>query len=229
MRTSGFCGDLMGEVRLTEPELHADDVSGPTVLVFKGGRFALGYPLGMPLGVDASVSFQVYVDGALSETVVVPIALLSPAEGVQHHVEVIGIASHLAQMSQANVLNHVGGRRVRLTWSASSSDDVAIYHIYDNGGSGSVDYETLIAEVDALVGGMKLDELSWMSSELEDGTWRFGMRAVDAAGNVAENPTRETDEIAVTGLPLPPSDVAFEYEQSSAAVELTWTGSDSFN
>ena len=77
--------------------------------------------------------------------------------------------------------------------------------------------------------GVKLTEVKWISPVLEDGAWRFGIRAVDAAGNVAENPTRETDEIAVTGLPGPPSDVAFEYEQSSAAVELTWTGSDSFN
>ena len=229
MRTSGFCGDFLGEVRLTEPELHVDDAGGPMVLVFKGGRFALGYPLGMLLGVDGSVSFQVYVDGELFETVVVPVVLLSPAAGVQHHVEVIGIASHLAQRLQANVLTHTGGRRVRLTWPASSSDDVAVYRLYDNGGSGSVDYETLIAEVDAFVGGVNLDELSWMSSELADGTWRFGMRAVDAAGNVTESPTRESSDISVAGLPLPPEDVALDYEASSTTMEVTWTGSSSLN
>lgn len=229
MRTGGYCGDFTGEIRTAEPELIVADSAAPAVLTFKGGRFALGYPFGMTLGVDVSVSFQVYVDTELIDVIAKPLVVLSLSGEVQHHVEIVGIATHLGQMSQTNVLAHTGGRRVRLVWPASSSDDVALYRVYDNGGSGSVNYETAIAEVTAAPHGVKLTEVKWTSPVLEDGTWRFGIRAVDAADNVAENPTRETGEIAVAGLPVPPSDVAFEYEQSSAAVELTWTGSDSFN
>ena len=229
MRTGGYCGDFMGEVRLVEPELLSASAPVGAVLTFSGGRFAMGYPLGMPVGVDGSVSFQVYLDGELVEVAVKPVAVLSVGDVLQHHIEVIGISAHLAQMSQANVLSHIGGRRVQLSWPASESDDVSAYRVYDNGGSGAVDYETVVEEVAGAPGGVKLETLSWLSSLLADGTWRFAVRAVDEAGNVAEGPVCESGEVSIAGLPLPVSDVGFEYESSSAAVELTWVGSSSFS
>ena len=219
----------MGEVRLAEPELLGANGEGPTVLSFKGGRFEMGYPLGMPTGLDGTVSFQVYVDGELAEATGKTMAVLTLGSGVQHHVEVLGIATQLREAWQGNVLNHRGGRRVRLRWAGSGSEDVAGYRIYDNGGAGAVDYEDLTAEVKARTGGVRLGEVEWSSGELADGMWRFGVRAVDGAGNEAGSPVRETEEMEVKGLPLPVRELSAEYEASSATVEVRWAGSASFN
>ncbi|GEM_PF-5258184 len=229
MRTGGWCGDIPGEVRLAEEELLIAEGTGVTVLQFKGGRFAMGYPLGMPVGVDGGVSFQVYVDGELVEATGRPTAVLSVSAGVQHHVEALGVATHLRQKDQSNVLSHTGGQRVMLEWPGSESADVKTYRIYGNGGSGAVDYETVLSEVDAAPGGVRLTEMRWRSEALPDGTWRFGIRAADGAGNEAEGPVRETGEIEVASVPLPVTRLEAEYESATGTVELTWSGSESFN
>ena len=229
MRTGGFCGDCFGELRISEPELTLSDGPAPAILTWKGGRFALGYPLGMPLGVDAGVVFQVYRDGELVQSVSRPPALLTFVEDTHHRVEVLGVAAHLAALQQANVLSRTGACRVALRWPGSLADDVNAYRLYANGGSGEVDYDTVVAEVPARSGSVKLAELSWTSGQLADGLWRFGVRTVDAAGNVSESPVRQTDLIAVASLPLPPRDVAAAFDPEHDSLTVTWSPSDSFN
>ena len=229
MRTGGWCGDFAGEARVTEPEQKSAGPGGPTILTFKGGRFEMGYPLGMPTGVDGTIGFQVYVDGELAEATGKPVAVLTLESGVQHHLEVLGVATHLRQNGQANVLNHAGGRRVRLRWAASTSEDTAGYRIYGNGGAGAVDYTEAMDEVEATAGGVRPTEVEWRSGELADGIWRFGVRAMDEAGNEAASPTRETGEIEVRGLPRAVAEVTAEYDEERGAAEIRWAGSSSFN
>ncbi len=118
---------------------------------------------------------------------------------------------------------------MHLRWKASESGDVASYRVYHNGGTGTVNYEAMADEVEAAPGGLKLEEVEWRSGELEDGRWRFGVRAADAAGNEAVSPARETGEIEVMGLPLAVVEVTGKYNAASAGVEVSWTGSASFN
>ena len=224
MRTGGLISDFLGEVRVSEPELILDESFGAAALLrWKGGRFEMGDPLGSPLGVDASIGFQVYGDGALVEGTSEPHAMLAVEPDALNWFEVIGVASHLQTVDQSNVIARTLGRRVRLTWPASPSDDVASYRIFDDAASGAgVDYETVIDEVDAKPGGLVLDEYEWTSGELASGTWTFGIRAIDSAGNVQTTPTLEVSKTIET-VPDPVSDLSHDYDDAEHTVTLTWS------
>ncbi len=222
MRMGGLISDFVGEIRIAEPEGYAAGFLGSARLVtWKAGRFAMGYPLGMPLGVDSGVAFQVYAAGALALATTEPLAVLELGEGASWF-EVLGIAAHLAGIAQPNVLERAVGRRVRLTWPASSSDDVASYRVYHDGRTGAVDYGAAVGEVDAKPGGLARETYSWTSLELDSGAWRFGIRAVDAAGNVKTSPALEA-EVAVAAPPDAPSDLSCSYDADAHEATLAWS------
>jgi hypothetical protein len=223
MRTGGLISDFAGEARVSEPGLIIDESFGASALLsWKGGRFEMGYPLGSPLGVDASIGFQVYSDGVLVEGTPEPRAMVAVEDDVLNWFEVIAVATHLLTTDQSNVIARTFGRRVRLTWPASASDDVASYRVFDDQAAGGVDYDTVLAEVDAKPGGVALSEYSWTSDELTAGTWTFGIRAVDAAGNVRTTPVLEVSKTVLT-VPDPASDLAHSYDSDDHTVTLTWT------
>ena len=222
MRIGGLISDLVGELRLAEPEIFENEFFGSGRLVtWKGGRFAMGYPLGMPLGVDAGVAFQIYSAGALVGATTEPLAIVEVEDGLQWF-EILGVATHLAGVAQTNVLDQSLGRRVTLAWPASASDDVAAYRVYHDSRAGAVDYDVVVGELDAKPGGLALDEYSWTSGELESGTWTFGVRAVDAAGNVVTSPAREAEAL-VASPPDPPSELACAYDADAHVAMLSWS------
>lgn len=227
MRIGGLVSDFLGEIRLAEPEVFENDFFGAGRLVtWKGGRLAMGDPLGMPLGVDAGVAFQLYSAGALVGATTEPLAIVEVADGLAWF-EILGVATHLAGVPQTNVLERALGRRARLAWPASASDDVASYQVYDDNRTGAVDYETVIGEVDAKPGGLALDEYAWTSGELRSGTWRFGIRAVDAAGNVATSPALEVS-VVVASPPDPPLSLAGSWDPGAQRATLTWSAPDNW-
>lgn len=63
------------------------------------------------------------------------------------------------------------------TWTASPSSDVVSYRVYDNGGSGEVDYNTIVATIAAPSTGA-----TWVRAGAVDGRWTIALRAVDATG-----------------------------------------------
>ena len=136
--------------------------------------------------------------------------------------EIVGVATHLQTRDQSNVIERSLGRRVTLAWPASASDDVAGYRVYHDDRSGTVDYETVVDEVDANPGGLARDDYAWTSDELAAGTWRFGIRAADAAGNVKTAPVREV-ELTLTPPPDPPADLAHDYHDVTHTVTLSWS------
>ncbi|HUU42663.1 MAG TPA: hypothetical protein VMX57_02730 [Planctomycetota bacterium] len=223
MRIGGLISDWLGEIRLAEPEVFENGFFGTSRLVrWKAGRFELGYPLGMPLGVDAGVAFQVYTSGAYCCATTEPLVLLPVVDDALNWFEIVGVATHLQTRDQSNVIERSLGRRVTLAWPASASDDVAGYRVYHDDRSGTVDYETVVDEVDANPGGLARDDYAWTSDELAAGTWRFGIRAADAAGNVKTAPVREV-ELTLTPPPDPPADLAHDYHDVTHTVTLSWS------
>ncbi len=212
MRIGGLISDYLGEVRLAEPEAFEGDFLGSGLLVkWKGGRCEMGYPLGMPLGVDAGIAFQVYSAGSLVAATSEPLAILERSLGTSCF-EVLGVATHLAAVAQPNVLERGLGRRVKLAWPAAASADVAAYLIYSDDRTGTVDYSAEIAEVSGC---------EWTSDELDSGPWRFGVRAVDSAGNIQESPAIEAEAV-IAAPPDPPSGLACAYSAVTRAATLSW-------
>ena len=228
MRTGGLISDWLGEIRLEEPELFDDDFFGHSRLIaWKGGRFELGYPLGMPLGVVSGVGFQVYMAGALCCATTETQALVGVTDEELNWLEILGVATHLMTVDQSNVIETSLGRKVRLTWPASVSDDVHVYRICHDDRSGTVDYETVIDEVEAKPGGVSLESYSWTSEELRAGTWKFGVRAVDVAGNEVASPSREV-QLTVAPVPDPPTELGHAYSEVTHKVTLTWSAPENW-
>ncbi|PIW84227.1 MAG: hypothetical protein COZ95_10915, partial [Nitrospirae bacterium CG_4_8_14_3_um_filter_50_41] len=69
--------------------------------------------------------------------------------------------------------------RVRLDWTASPSTDIGSYVIYWDNGTGNVNYGTPLATVGSTT-------INWTSITLAEGSYRFGVRAVDVAGNSSQ-------------------------------------------
>ena len=84
---------------------------------------------------------------------------------------------------------------IRLDWSGSPSPDVARYRLYWNGGAGDIDYTqplaTIIHPTNAYV----------VSGLPGEGTYRFGLRAGDTAGNRELN-TDVTATADIVGLSI---------------------------
>jgi len=84
---------------------------------------------------------------------------------------------------------------IRLDWTNSPSPDVARYRLYWNGGAGDIDYgqplATIIHPTNAYV----------VSGLPGEGTYRFGLRAEDAAGNRELN-TDVTAVVDIVGLSI---------------------------
>jgi hypothetical protein len=223
MRIGGLISDWLGELRVEEPEVFENAFFGTSRLVtWKGGRFRMGYPLGMPLGVDGGVAFGVYTSGHYCCATTEPLAVLPVIDDELNWFEIIGVATHLMTRDQSNVIGKSLGRKVTLTWPASASEDVATYRVYHDARTGTVDYETWIDEVVAKPGGIACDSYTWTSGELRAGTWRFGLRAVDAAGNVETTPVREV-EVTITPPPDPPGDLAHDYDAGTHTVTLSFS------
>jgi hypothetical protein len=224
LRTGGLISDWLGEIRLEEPELFESDLFGHSRLItWKGGRFELGYPLGMPLGVDGGIGFQVYTAGAFCSASTEPQAQLPVAEDEINWFEILGVATHLMGVDQSNVIERSLGRRVKLAWPASSSPDAGSYRIYHDNRTGTVDYDTVIDEVEAKPGGIAAASRAWTSGELEAGTWKFGLRAVDEAGNEQTSPVRET-QVTLTPVCDPPAQISHSYSDTTHRATLTWAG-----
>ncbi|MBI4595486.1 MAG: PKD domain-containing protein, partial [Candidatus Tectomicrobia bacterium] len=120
--------------------------------------------------------------------------------------------------SQAKVLS---GNRILLSWVPSVSPDVALYSIFGDNGTGTMDYATALATISH-------PGNSWTSSALTPGlTYRFGVRAADQSNNLESN----ANTVAVlldypdlkVGLGQAPASVSYG-ETASFTVDLTNQG-----
>lgn len=85
--------------------------------------------------------------------------------------------------------------KVTLTWTASASADIASYRIYSNGGSGYIDYDTVVATVSH-------PTVTWTSGAISSsGIYNYGVRAVDS-GNKEEFNTDVIVSVDIIGPPI---------------------------
>jgi len=85
-------------------------------------------------------------------------------------------------------------KKIKLTWSFSPSDDVGLYNIYFDNGTGVIDYKKILASVNSKIN-------MWISPPLNDNVvYKFGVRAVDTSGNEEKNTTVTASALALANI-----------------------------
>ncbi len=133
------------------------------------------------------------------------------------------------------------GWRVELAWEAGPHLDAGLagFDVFGDGRTGTVDLAAPLnpLPIPARPGGLApwghgtggygrggwgegTARFAWTSPGLAPGTWRFAVRAVDAAGN----PAATVAEVACTvvGLPAPPTDVRVAAYAPEGGAHLAW-------
>lgn len=78
--------------------------------------------------------------------------------------------------------------------------------------------------------GQSAGAYTWTSTPLSSGTWNWGVKAFDTAGNEG---SAQTTAVTISTPPLPPAPFAnatqphYSYESLTAQVRLTWNSSPS--
>jgi hypothetical protein len=195
--------------------------------------------------------FQVYVGRVLAWHGITRSCLVPmPLSGVATRIDVGTVASSegIADLSGSLPTPAGGGARVKLDWLGGSylGADIAGFHVYSGtapGGAGN--YATPIATVAAYVQGMTSDgygvggygvggygsagaSYSYTTEPLSGGTWNFGIKPFDMAGNEG---TAQTQSAVIAAPPRPPAANAsdkrltFSYNNSTHLVTLNWLAS----
>lgn len=103
-------------------------------------------------------------------------------------------------------------KKITLTWTVSPSADIASYRVFGNGGSGFIDYSTVLDT-------KAHPTVTWESPAIvAAGTYMYGIRAVDSGANEEQN----TDvTITVEIVDIPPIEEAPDFP--NAPIGLTAT------
>lgn len=183
-----------------------------------------GYRWGRRWG-RAPVWFKLYVNGQLRVTTRETSArfTLTGAEDPRVQLVVVGPLNGDADYDPSIALEALDGNRVQLTWTAPADSDFERSRVYWDSGTGTVSYTTALAEV--------LSDPSasctWVSEPLTDGTYKFVVRAVDEAGNEDTNTTSVS--VVIATWPEAPSALAYDYDEDTDKVTLTWSGGATVN
>ena len=136
-------------------------------------------------------------------------------------------------------------RQATLSWLGGTFQDadIAGFHIYGEHTPGAgIDYTTILATVPAYVAGIITDgfgyggfgqggfgqsagSYSWTSQPLSGGTWNWGVKPFDTAGNEG---SAQTTAVTIAAPPLPPAPfpnvtrLQYTYNSSTNQVTLTW-------
>jgi hypothetical protein len=141
-------------------------------------------------------------------------------------------------------------RQATLSWLGGTYQgaDIAGFHIYgEQTPGGGIDYTTNLATVPAYVAGIITDgfgyggfgqggfgqssgSYSWTSQALSGGTWNWGVKPFDSAGNEG---SAETTAVTIAAPPLPPAPfpnstrLQYTYTISTNQATLNWNASTS--
>jgi len=202
----------------------------------------------------ASSVYQVYVDGLRVWTGKGRRTFVAyPSSVVRIEVGRVGQGEESVDYSGSLPAIDGGGRRVKLTWSGGTYlddtglDDVAGFRVYMGAtAGGAVSYSAHVAEIPAYTSAEPTDGFGlggfgdggfgrsdsayeWISEPLTPGTWNFGVKAYDVAGNEG---SASTSSQAVAGPPRAPAANAstgvrltYTYNSGTRVPTLNWTAS----
>lgn len=199
--------------------------------------------------------YQLYADGVLvwsgtARSVVLPY----PSTRTLYRVGAVDPSEAGTDLSATlpTITGSGGAARVKLTWiggtylDAAGGGDLAGFHVYgESAPGGGIDYVTPLAKVMAYrnnivsdgwgVGGWgegawgaAAGRYSWTSDPLGAGTWNWGIKAFDRAGNES---AAETISLAVASPPRPPAAdangkrLSYSYNSTSHVATLNWAAS----
>jgi hypothetical protein len=204
--------------------------------VYRGSQVYVSWTSSSPAG----TWFQIYLNGVLayvgrklSATLPIPhgpirIDVGVPPTGQEH-------------TSFASLLPPAPTRRAQLTWLGGTYEgvDLAGFHVYGGDSpAATIDYSTPLATITAYPSGIYTDGFgmggfgyggfgesagaySWTSDPLAGGTWNFGVKAFDAAGNEGTASTQTISIVAPPRLPAP-------FVGTTSRLQYTYVGSPTY-
>ncbi|EKD29216.1 MAG: Vcbs [uncultured bacterium] len=106
----------------------------------------------------------------------------------------------------------VNESQIKLLWNKTNSSDFAGYEIYSNNGVGEVDYNNPVATV--------IDN-KWQSEILNEGNYKFSVRAVDTIGNKGDF----SHEVSISLPQISGNQIIFPQDGSiyNGALPIQWT------
>ena len=195
----------------------------------------------------AGMVFQVYSDGALVWSGFGTRCSI-PLPATVGRIDIGTVSAANKQVSFASSLPAAPDRSAELSWLGGTyqAADIAGFHVYgaDSPG-GAVNYTALLATVPAYTAGIVTDgfgyggfgeggfgeaagSYSWESDPLSGGSWQFGVKPFDTAGNEG---TAATATVSISAPPLPPAPFStnvrleYAYDASDFEVTLNWNAS----
>lgn len=181
-----------------------------------------GYRLTWQFSADPDAWYKVFLNRVEGAVVDDNYSTIYPEDDELSTFEVLAVGPGNRFADYSHLMEAVYGNKVRLTWLGSDSPDAESYNIYNDDRTGTMDYGTVVANVPHQGGGVTH---YWKSGELAEGTWKFGVRCVDEAGNEETNTTTVT--VVIDTYPHAVTNLAYSWDDVLKKVTLTWTGSTS--
>lgn len=222
--------------------------SGPVAEDDPGGGVFLWWESSSPSG----TTFQVYVDRALLWYGTARQVTLPPTLGsAVYQVGTVGSGEESTDFSASLPVLQGGGDRALLEWDGGAWEDtgsgMAGFHVYGESSPGAgVSYVLPLETIPLAPPGLETDgygmggfgmggwgsgtgHYTWRSERLTNGTWTFGVRPFDNAGN--EGAT-ETFAVAIARPPEPPARdatsglrLSLSYNPATFQATLNWLAS----
>lgn len=211
--------------------------------VQQGTQLLLSWASSAPAG----TVYQVYLNQQLVWTGV-GLSCSIPAPTAISRIDIGTIDQADIQINVQPELPPAPARQVTLSWLGGTYQgaDIAGFHVYgEPSPGGGIDYSTIVATVPAYVAGIITDGFgyggfgqggfgqsaalySWTSQPLSGGTWNWGIKPFDTAGNEG---SAQTTAVTIAAPPLPPAPFSnmtrlqYTYSQSARQVTLNWNAS----
>jgi hypothetical protein len=213
--------------------------------VQQGAQLLLSWTSSAPLG----TVYQVYLNQQLAWTGI-GLSCTVPVPTAISRIDIGTVDSTDTQTNFQTALLPPPARQAALSWLGGTylGADIAGFHVYgEETPGGGIDFTTILATVPAYVAGIITDgfgyggfgqggfgqsagSYSWTSQPLSGGTWNWGIKPFDTAGNEG---SAQTTAVTIAAPPLPPAPfpnmtrLQYTYSQSAEQVTLTWNASPS--
>jgi hypothetical protein len=213
--------------------------------VQQGAQLLLSWTSSAPPG----TVYQVYLNQQLVWTGV-GLACTVPVPTAISRIDIGTVLPADTQTNFQSALTPSPARQATLSWLGGTylGTDIAGFHVYgEHTPGGGIDYTAILATVPAYVAGIITDgfgyggfgqggfgqsaaSYSWTSQSLSGGTWNWGIKPFDTAGNEG---SAQTIAVTIAAPPLPPAPfpnatrLQYTYNTSTRQLTLNWNASPS--